>query len=305
MKTCKNIILILFVCMSIQLMRCSVKDWFKQPRLTYNSYRLLQLPTETTNLMVNADVKNEDLQNGDITSITYTATVEGVPSLEMTYGQNIKIKSGETQTRDMPLTFTTDGSLALLSKINKGTPLNYTVTGSFEAETFFGSYKLPLDIAGSAVVIVDIDDFFKQPSVEVQSFKLNSTTPACTFSGCSSGTMNITAKLTNNAQYGATVKSVKYTVTIEGLTSDQMTYSSQMVFDPNGGAVYTLTRNDLPVSFTVSIGNITSIVSLWSKVNSQVNFHINGTMTVNSTIGGISQDFVLPLSTTGDVLLLP
>jgi hypothetical protein len=277
---------------------------FAQPELVYNSYRLVGLPGEYTDLIVNVDVRNRDDRDGDIRKVVYTAIVEGVPSEQMTYTTRFKLPAGSLKTNmDMELRFTTANAVSLLEKLKNGTNLEYRVTGTFDADTVIGEMTLDLDTSGSAVVETDIDDYFRQPGVAVQRVGFaGSTTPV----PGSDLNLLIEAILTNNAPQQATFKSATYVVTLEGgLTSKEKTYAPTAFTMAAAGEVGSdVFKNDLPTAFGVTLANAASFNALVGKIGGSVAYTIRGTMTVSADLGDGPFDFVLPLSVSGTAPLV-
>jgi hypothetical protein len=281
---------------------------FTQPGLTYRSYRLLELPGAFTKLRVNVDVQNRDDRDGDIKKVVYRATVEGVVSEEMTYDTRFTLKAGATANMDMPVTFTTTGAVALLEKLQNGANLNYTVAGKFYASTSFGDFELNLAAGGSAVVECDIDDYFVQPEVQVEKIYYDGPTSPYTGNPLSPLVSEMKFKavvnLTNQAAYGATFKSARYTITLEGgLTSNEQTYASEFAIAATGASGSLVRRDDMPATFAVNTSNAASFVTLAGKIGQQVQFTARGTMTLTADLGAGPVEFVLPLATSGQTLL--
>jgi len=284
----------------LALFSCS--PTFTQPSVTYNSFSLLELPSEYIKLSVNVDVTNLDKRKAEISQVTYTATVEGISSEAMTYATPFTLAKSATTTMDMPLTFTTANALALLRLIENGTNLEYTVTGVFTADTAVGPMDLILDTGGEAEVVVDINDYFEQPTVTVNTIRYATANTTPTLGSTMDYIINATIK--NNAAYAANVTSAVYTVTLEGgLTSSSMTYSNAFAVTAAGASGSEVVRDDMPASFPVSASNAAALVAIANKIGQQVQFTVNGTMNLTADIGAGNMNFVLPLYVTGTTTL--
>jgi hypothetical protein len=134
---------------------------FSQPDVTANDFTVTSNPANllagSLNLEVNTTITNMDDHTADVTEVIYTVTLENTyVSQEMTYnGSSFNLTPNGTpadnDTRDMPITFPiTAAAVAATS------PVAYTITGTFFAETDLGSgpigFWLPLDVSGSATL---------------------------------------------------------------------------------------------------------------------------------------------------------
>ncbi|MBN1646739.1 MAG: hypothetical protein JW874_01785 [Spirochaetales bacterium] len=277
---------------------------FEQPTINYNSFELLELPGEFTRLLVNADITNNDSREADIEEVVFTVTIEGIVSEEMTYSDPINLESGETKTVDMLLDFRTEDAAALLVLLDNDAELNYTVTGTITADTALGLMDLDLDTGGTAVVEVDIDDYFLQPDIDVQTVVYNGGIPTIL---TSSMTFGIGAEICNNDSHAATFKSAEYTVMLEGgLTSSPADYDpADFAIAASGDPGDTVVRTDLTASFPVTAGNLAAMITLAGSVGSEIAYSISGTMTLTADIGDGPLDFILPLAVEGTTVLAP
>jgi hypothetical protein len=65
----------------------------------------------------------------------------------------------------LPLTLKTTDAIQLLSKLDAGQELSYTVHGAFHLDkAILNKIALPINITGTALVETGFEDFFKQES---------------------------------------------------------------------------------------------------------------------------------------------
>jgi len=295
--------LLMIMLMSLGLFQCSLDVFFENPTTTFIEYKLIELPTEVTKINVTVDVKNNDSQDGDIKKATYKVNILGVETLEMTYNTPFLLKGGETKRLTFPLTFTTANAVTLLDKLSEPA-LTYTVTGEFDAETYFGDVTLPINQTGSATVSIDIDDYFTQPEIiydETAGFDITTTLPLFPPypTSVEAKLKKITIKNLDE-NYGAKVNKIVYVVKIAGNTSNEMTFdntnsSTQVPFDmgKKDSATDTKILIDLPVSFPFSA----SLISL--ATGGYQSYTISGKAYVTADIGNGAQDFILPIYSEG------
>ncbi|OHD56836.1 MAG: hypothetical protein A2Y33_12775 [Spirochaetes bacterium GWF1_51_8] len=305
MKTRRTVI---FVFM-LFLAACSLDSMFQQPQVTVIDYELVELPGDNTKLLIECDVKNMDSHDGTVQSITYTAVIEGVTSQNMTYSSQFTILGNQTLRMKLPLTLPTADAALLLDKLNAGKSLSYTVTGKFTADTFLGIQELSLNISGSAFVEIGIEDFFIQPFIEMnesQGFYVTDLgSPPAPFG--SNQPVEIEIKeviISNKDAHSATVKNMIYTVSIEGVNSQKMTYtpSSPIPISNTGTPGAHITLSNLPMNFTYT--SLYGVISLAASQNYYVDYTIIGTVTIEADLGDGPLEFVLPINTSGTNTIL-
>ena len=285
---------------------CSLDSMFQQPQVTVIDYELVELPGETTKLLIECDVKNMDSHDGDVKSINYVAVIEGVTSESMTYNTPFTMLGNQTLRMKLPLTLPTADAALLLDKLNAGKSLSYTVTGKFTADTFLGTQELSLNISGSAFVDIGIEDFFLQPSVEMNEtagFYVTSLGNPPFF------TQPITIEIkevivSNNDAHSAAVKQMDYTVNIEGVNSQKMTYTPGTPIpiasaQSNGAQII---MSNMSVNFPASA--LIGVVNVASSGNYYVDYTIIGTVLIEANLGTSNMQFYLPINTSGSNTLL-
>jgi hypothetical protein len=311
-----KIVGILSLAFFITLYGCSLQDMFQQPQVTVLGYELVELPGDQTKLLVECDVKNMDSHDGDVKTVTYTAVIEGVTSLAMTYSTPFTMKGNQTLRMKLPLTLNTADDYVLLDKMNAGKSLNFTVTGKFTADTFLGRQELNLNVAGSANVTAGLENFFTQPSVhmdESQGFRVtNLGSPASpgipNLVPPNPGTpvqVNIKYTIVSNLDTNsATVKKVVYTVNMQGVNSDKMTNipSTPIAIAATGQAGSGIVLTNLPLNFNYT--SFMGAIGLITGTNYYVNYTIKGTILVTANLGPSNIDFYLPLNTSGSNTIL-
>lgn len=288
---------------------CSVDQMFQQPQVTVIGYELVGLPGENTDLLVECDIKNMDTHDGNVQSVNYTAVIEGVSSLGMTYSTPFTMKGSETVRMKLPLTIPTADAALLLDKLNAGKGLNFTVTGKIIADTFLGRQELTLNTSGTANVTIGIEDFFIQPWVnmnETKGFYVTSYTLPTLFD--MNGAVQIQIRETfvsNNDSHAASIKQMVYTVTIEGASSQKMTtnYSTPIPIAAAGSVNALITLTNLPISFTF-LSLISKVPLLTNQLTNVVNYTIVGTAQVTSDLGSGAMDFYLPINLSGSNTIL-
>jgi LEA14-like dessication related protein len=285
---------------------CSLDSMFQQPQVTVIDYELVELPGETTKLLIECDVKNMDSHDGDVKSINYVAVIEGVTSESMTYNTPFTMLGNQTLRMKLPLTLPTADAALLLDKLNAGKSLSYTVTGKFTADTFLGTQELSLNISGSAFVDIGIEDFFLQPSVEMNEtagFYVTSLGNPPFF------TQPITIEIkevivSNNDAHSASVKKMDYTVNIEGVNSQKMTYTPgtpiPIASAQSNGAQIVMSNLPMNFSYTALIG----VVNVAASGNYYVDYTIIGTVLIEADLGDGPLEFYLPINTSGSNTLL-
>ncbi|NPV02024.1 MAG: hypothetical protein HPY53_11650 [Brevinematales bacterium] len=294
----------------ILLSSCSLDSMFQQPQVTVIDYELVELPGDTTKLLIECDVKNMDSHDGDVKSINYVAVIEGVTSESMTYNTPFTMLGNQTLRMKLPLTLPTADAALLLDKLNAGKSLSYTVTGKFTADTFLGTQELKLNISGSAAVDVGIEEFFQQPSVEMNETKgflvtsigspgvppLVPATPVV---------IQIKEVIVSNKDiHGAAVIKMDYTVNIEGVNSEKMSYTPSspipIASAQSNGAQIVMSNMSVNFSYTSLLG----VVSFTTVKTNHVDYTIIGTVLIEANLGTSNMQFYLPINTSGSNTLL-
>ena len=279
---------------------CSLDDFFDQPTVTVNSYELLEPPGSEVRLMMECNIKNNDSHDGDVKSIVYTVTLEGVESKQMTNTNAFTMNGGATITTNLAVTFTTSNALPLLLKIAGGQPLSFSVNGKFRADTFLGMKTLTLDTSGSSDLTVDLDDFFLQPVItmdESAGFVLT----AVSLTGGSATIAIDTTYITNLDSHSATVIQVDYQVDIEGAQSKWMStnLSSPIAIAASGDVGDSISMNDLPITYSAASGITTAIGFNITQFEYPVAYTITGKVLLESDLGDGAIQFWVPLNTSG------
>ena len=214
----------LLLLLTFQLSSCSLEYVFEQPEVTVKDFDILEISEAKTILEIKIDVKNIDNRDGDVVKLTYKAEVEGIKSEDMSLSKHFSIDSEKTITKSLPLNMPTKGAVSLLDKLEKGTPLNYKVTGEFTVFTFFGEIKLPLNVNGQANLIKGKAEFFEQPKVNAKDFNVVDINAEKT-------EISITVEIINSDPNDAKVSDLIYNVEVEDTNSEEMTYTNNIHID--------------------------------------------------------------------------
>jgi LEA14-like dessication related protein len=288
---------------------CSLDSMFQQPQVTVIDYELVELPGDTTKLLIECDIKNMDSHDGDVKSVTYVAVIEGVTSLNMTYTTPFTMKGNQTLRMKLPLTLPTAEAALLLDKLNAGKSLNYTVTGKFTADTFLGTQELSLNVSGTAAVEVGIEDFFIQPFVEMNEtegfYVTDIGSPPPPFGSNQPVKINIKEVIVSNKDaHNATVKQMVYTVNLEGVNSEKMTYtpSSPIPISNTGTPGAQIVMSNLPMNF--SYASLIGVLNFAASGSYYVDYTIIGTVLIEADLGSGPIEFYLPVNTSGSNTLL-
>lgn len=292
----KKLLVIIFIFIIFFIIfSCDLKNFFEQPSVDIEGVSLTELPNEWTNLDVEVIITNNDDREGNIGEIAYQAVIEGIESEEMTYNLDETIPVDTPLGTTIPLKITTEGASFLLSKLEKGKSLNYTVTGTFHEVD--RNLDLPLDIEGTALVEIGYEEYFAQPEVTV-----NEVTGTYTINGYTSYTFDliVDCDVKNMAPYAATIDEVVYTVYLEGVPSEEEIYlpDPDIAISANGEAGDLVNLN-LPVEFNTGVTDGMAIASGASD-DGQVEYVVEGTFHALTEINNEAMDFYLPLYVTGE-----
>lgn len=121
---------------------------------------------------------------------------------------------------------------------------------------------------------------FEQATVTYKSFKLDALPGALT-------QLTVNADVLNNDKRDADITKIVYTVTVEGVASEQMTYETP--FTLAGGATNNM---DMPLTFKTEDA---AALLLVIKKDTDINYSIAGTMYASTPVGELE----LPLEITG------
>ncbi len=272
-----------------------IGDLFMQPTVEVTGYTLKDLPGDFAYLDIDMIVTNNDTREAFVTDIVYTVEIEGITAEEQEADINETITPGGTLELTLPLTLVTSDAVQLLSMLDAGEELEYTVTGTFHVdEPVLNLFDLPIDISGTATVDAGFDDFYDQPEVTVNSidadYQINGLT-SYTFD------LDVNCDVKNVDTREATIDEVEYVVFVEGSESETHYYSD--AYDTNlvidGGATVPLV---LPVTLIVGPAEGALLVSKLG--DGTADYIVEGTFHV-TLVDGTAADFTLPLYVSGNV----
>jgi LEA14-like dessication related protein len=277
---------------------CKKEDLFTQPSLDVTGISLKELPKDSAHLSVTVKVTDNDKREANIADVDYNVSIEGYKASEEHQILNKSISPDAPLTLTLPLTLATDDAIQLLKKLNKGESLSYTVTGTFHVnDKKLKTFDLPLNISGKATVDVGFDDFFKQPTVHVDSIGGTYSVSGNVLNLQYTFNLLVHCSITNNNSTSAEIDEVNYVVTTEGVKSDKEKYSDthtkNIIIDGNQ------TINvDLAVKYVM--GNAQGAELLSGLTDGSANYIVEGTFHTIK-VGGQSADFKLPLYEKGSV----
>ena len=290
----KNLLIVLLALVILTIASCKKSDLFEQPTIEVTGYTLTELPGEYAYLEIDMLVTNNDTREADILDVVYTVVIEGVTSELEEEDINKKILVDSPLELTLPLTLKTKDAIELLSKLDKGEELNYSVTGTFHVdEPGLKKFDLPINITGSAFVDVGFDDFYKQPQVttnNITGIYLNNGTSSIKFD------FDVDCTIKNMDTRGATIDEVEYVVYIEGLESAAHLYSDAYSkdFSIAGEGTKTLT---LPVTLTVNTTEGNALIA--AIEDGTIDYTVEGIFHIKK-IEENDTDFNLPLYLTGN-----
>ncbi len=291
----KKFFAVMIVALGVTAMfSCDKEDLFDQPSIIVTGFSLEGLPGEYTTLNVDIQVINNDSKEATIKDVDYQVTIEGFVSENESCDIGQKIYNDVPLDLTLPLTLRTTDAIQLLSKLDAGQELSYTVDGTFHLDkAVLDKIDLPIDIEGTASVDVGFEDFFDQPEVTVNDME-------GTYSiGLTSYVFNydVNCDVKNIDSRDAIVDEVEYIVYVEGVESDTHLYSDSYSTDINiaGGATI-----DMILPVTLSLGPIEGASLAAAMLDGTVSYTVEGTFHVIK-VDGAAEDFLLPLYVTGSV----
>ncbi len=296
MKT-KTSVAILLVIFGLMSMSCNKEKLFQQPTIEVLGYELKGLPTDSAHIDVNIKLTSTDKRSVHLADVDYQVNIEGYLSGVEKCDIDKDIEPDSSLEMTLPLTLATDDAIQLLSMLDKGQSLDYTVTGTFHVDDpFYNLLDFPINISGSAKVEVGFEEYFEQPDVNVDSVvtsyvttEINGIPTSYTFN------MRVYTTVTNKDNRSAVIDEIEYTPTIEGKTAAKGYYSDTHTedFSIEAGASDT-------VSFplTLSFGATDGAVFLSKLMDGYADYIVEGTFHTIK-VDGEAADFKLPLYVEG------
>lgn len=272
-----------------------IGDLFIQPTIEVTGYTLKELPGDYAYLDIDMILTNNDSREAFVTDVVYTVTVEGITAEQEDEDINENITSGGSLELTLPLTLATNDAIQLLTMLDAGEELDYSVTGTFHVdEPVLNLFDLPIDIEGTATIDVGYEEFYEQPEVTVSGIDAEYT-----INGLTSYTFNLDVNCTvkNVDSREATIDEVEYVVFVEGSESDQHLYSDAYDTDlsiAGGGSVPLI----LPVS--LNVGPAEGALLLGKLTDGTADYIVEGRFHV-TLVDGTAADFTLPLYVEGNV----
>ncbi len=291
----KKFLVIMLVALGVAAMfSCDKEDLFDQPSINVIGFSLDGLPGEYTTLNVDIQVINNDSKEATIKDAEYQVTIDGFVCENESVVIGQKIYNDVPLDLTLPLTLKTTDAIQLLSKLDAGQELSYTVDGTFHLDkAVLDAIDLPIDIEGTASVDVGFEDFFEQPKVTV-----NNMTGTYSINGLTSYTFDFDVNCTvkNMDSRDVIVDEVEYIVNVEDVESNTHWYSDSYSTDIaiNGGQLVSMT---LPVTLNVGV---TVGAALADVMDGYADYIVEGTFHVIE-VDGVAADFLLPLYVTGMV----
>jgi len=275
-----------------------VTNLFKQPIVTVTAYALNDISGDSTEILVDITLKNNDSKGAFITDVNYIVEIEGFQSGLMHYNLDMNISGNQEVELSLPVKFLTIDAVQMLDLVDQGQSLDYHVIGVFHVDDpVLNLLDLPIDITGTASVETGYEDFFEQPEITVQDIEYTYSTSG--FPVPTSYTFNLQVNCTveNKDTRSATIDEVEYYAIVEGVTSSTHlysdTYSSDIVIA--GGETIDLT---LPVTLTMSATEGATFAS--RLADGSASYEIIGTFHVTIVDGG-AVNISLPLYDNGSV----
>lgn len=274
---------------------CKNKDLFEQPTIEVTGFYLQELPGEYTNLNIDILVTNNDSREATIADASYQVVVEGITSEAMTSNINKEILVGTPLELTLPLRLKTKDAIQLLTKLDAGQKLDYSIAGTFHAdEPILKRFDLPIDVSGTADVDAGFEDFYDQPDVSGTDLTVSSS------GDDTSGyiyNFDVTCDVKNNDTRNVNIDEVEYVVTIAGLTSETHLYSDTYTenLSINGGETISLT---LPVTLNLNASQKADLDN--AIASGTVDYSVEGTFHAVEVDGSVT-DFLLPLYVTGSI----
>ncbi len=273
-------------------------DFFEQPTIEVTGYTLLELPGEYTYLDIDMIVTNNDTREAYITDVNYQVVIEGVTALPEQEDINQTLLAGTPLELTLPLTLLTNDAIELLTVLDAGEELEYTVTGTFHVDDpILNLFDFPVDITGTATVEVGFEDFYEQPETTVNDISGEYTINGYPVPTSYTFDFDVNCTVENMDTRDVVIDEVEYIVFIEGNESETHWYSDTYSTDISiaGGGTVLLT---LPVTLNLSTAEGVALVA--ALTDGFADYIIEGTFHVIE-VDGVTADFLLPLYDTGSV----
>jgi len=268
-------------------------DMFQQPTVEITGVALLELPGEYTHMNITMLVTNNDSREAFITDINYQPVIEGITAQEEQVDINETLLPGTPLELTLPLTLLTDDAIQLLTMLDAGQSLDYSVTGIFHVdEPVLNLFDLPIDITGTADVDVGFEDFFEQPETNVTSFNGNFSVSGIFPNETYTIDLDVNCTVQNMDTHNAIIDEVVYVVTVEGVESNEHIYSNNISI--NGGQTIALT---LPVTLVIQ-GSAAGLAFISKLSDGYADYVVEGTFHTIE-IDGQTSDVMLPLYDEG------
>lgn len=267
---------------------------FEQPTVEVVGFELKELPGEYAKIDIDVLVTNNDKREVVIKDIEYVVDIEGITS-EIEFEEiGEEITTDAPLSLTLPLTLKTKDAIKLLSMLDAGEELTYSVIGTFHvAEGIPKLFDLPIDVAGTAYVDVGFESFYKQPTVTVENltadYEKNGDNYIFDF--------QVNCKVNNMDTRSVTISEVEYLVDVERIKSIthlySEAYSENLEIAGNGNV-----EIELPVKLNLNSSQGATLAQAVDEGN--INFIVEGLFNVVK-IEGADTDFALPLYITGSV----
>ena len=275
-----------------------VSDLFAQPTIEVTGYTLKELPGEFTYLDIDIRVTNNDTREALISDVSYQVVIEGVTSAHEQVDINKSILVGTPLELTLPVTLVTDEAIQLLTILDSGQGLNYSVTGTFHVdEPVINVFNLPIDIQGTATVDVGFEEFFNQPEITVNDISGTYSSGGVPVPTSYTFDLDVNSDVKNLDSHSVIIDEIEYVVYIEGKKSETHYYSN--AYSSN----LTLAGNEtkplvLPVTLILNGTQGAELIS--DMADGSADYIIEGTFHAID-VEGNTTDFVLPLYSTGTV----
>ncbi len=289
MKTKKNVVL-LFLIVIFVLSSCRKDKMFEQPTVEVVGFELTELPGEYAHLNIDVLVTNNDKREVIIKDIEYVVSIDDITSEIENELIGQEILTDEPLALTLPLTLKTKDAVKLLSKLDAGEELDYSVIGNFHVEEGIPKlFELPIDISGTASVDVGFENFYTQPQVAIEDltadYEKNGDNYTFDF--------EVTCKVNNMDSRSVVLDEVEYFVNIENIPSITHVYSEELSIAGNGNM-----QIKLPVTLNLNSSQGATLAQAIDEGN--INFLVEGIFHAIK-VEDKDTDFYLPLYITGNV----
>ena len=198
----------------------------------------------------------------------------------------------------MPITLVTEEAIELLTVLDAGEELNYSVTGIFHVdEPVLNLFNLPIDIQGTALVEVGFEEFFNQPDITVIDMEGEYSTGGFPIPTSYTIDLDVNTTVENMDTHNVIIDEVEYVVYVEGVSSGTHYYSSAYTTNLSISGGETISRT-LPVTLILKATQGLQLVS--DLADGYADYVIEGIFHAID-VEGNTTDFVLPLYDTGTV----